>query len=205
MVGALRALLLVIVAVLLMPLAAAADPTQPVEKVNGAVLHAMRNAKELGYKGRYEALAPVLTEAFNFSAMARVSMRKHWRSLSPEKRTRFTRAFTDFSVANFANRFDNYDGESFKINGTQEHRELLVVDNSLIKRSGEAIALNYVVREFDGRWRIIDVRLDAKFSQLAMQRTEFSAIMASGGFETLIATLEGKVADFARRGQTAWK
>ncbi len=200
-----RALLLAVFAVLLMPLAAAANPTQPVEKVNGALLHAMQNAKELGYKGRYEALAPVLTEAFNFPAMARVSLRKHWKSLSPEKRTRFTRAFADFSVANFANRFDAYDGESFQINGTQEHRELLVVDNRLVRPSGEVIPINYVVREFDGRWRIIDVRLDAKFSQLAMQRTEFNAIMASGGFETLITTLEGKIADFARRGQTAWR
>ena len=200
-----RALLLAVFAVLIVPLAAAANPTQPVEKVNGALLHAMQNAKELGYKGRYEALAPVLTEAFNFPAMARVSLRKHWKSLSPEKRTRFTRAFADFSVANFANRFDAYDGESFQINGTQEHRELLVVDNRLVRPSGEVIPINYVVREFDGRWRIIDVRLDAKFSQLAMQRTEFNAIMASGGFETLITTLEGKIADFARRGQTAWR
>ncbi len=200
-----RVLVILLFAGLLMPARAIADAEHPVERVNAALLHVMRNANELGYKGRYDALLPVLNEAFNFPAMARVSLRKHWKSLSPEKRARFTRAFTDFSVANFANRFDAYDGERFQINGTQEHRKLLVVDNRLVRPSGEVIPINYVVREFDGRWRIIDVRLDAKFSQLAMQRTEFSAIMASGGFETLIATLERKVADFARRGQTAWR
>jgi hypothetical protein len=47
---------------LLPPAAAAADggPEVVVERLNGALLGAMRDAGELGYAGRYRALAPVL-------------------------------------------------------------------------------------------------------------------------------------------------
>jgi hypothetical protein len=49
-----------------------------------------------------------------------------------------------------------------------------------------------VVRPDDG-WRIVDVLPDGRFSELARQRAEFSAVLRDGGFPALVASLEGKL------------
>jgi phospholipid transport system substrate-binding protein len=65
-------------------------------------------------------------------------------------------------------------------------------------RPGQAtVGLNYVLKQFPDGWRIIDVLLDAKFSELARQRAEFAAVLKGGGASDLIAMLEEKIKKLA--------
>ena len=57
-----------------------------------------------------------------------------------------------------------------------------------------------MLREFEDGWRIIDVLLDAKYSELARQRAEFAAVLKSGGLPDLIATLEDKIQALSGEG-----
>ncbi len=180
------------------PAAAQASASATVERVNATLIQVMQNADRLGYQGRYETLAPVLADSFNFPVMARISIGKHWKSLSAEQKKQFTQAFARLSVATFAYRFNGYGGEQFQVRGEKNRRkDTIVVDNVLLPSSGEAVGLNYVVRQFNGRWRIIDVQLDAKYSELALKRSEYSAVIEKDGFETLIASMEEKIAGYA--------
>ena len=184
----------------LTPTVSQAEANTPVERLNATLLHVMQNADQLGYKGRYEALAPVLTEAFNFPVMARISVGKHWASLNKEQKKQLTLAFARLSVATFAARFDGYGGETFEIRGERNNRKNVIVDNVLVKSDGEVVPINYVVRKFDRGWRIIDIYLDAKYSELAIRRSEYSAMMENEGFETLMSSIEDKIATYAAEG-----
>jgi hypothetical protein len=42
------------------------------------------------------------------------------------------------------------------------------------------------------------VLLDAKYSELARQRSEFAAVLADGGLPELVATLERKIEQLAQ-------
>ncbi len=182
------------------PVAAQANtsPSATVERLNATLMQVMQNADRLGYKGRYDVLAPVLAESFNFPVMARISIGKHWKSLSPEQKKLFTQAFARLSVATFAYRFDGYGGEKFLVRGERNQRKgTILVDNVLLPASGDAVGLNYIVRQFNGRWRIIDIQLDAKYSELALKRSEYSSVLEKDGFETLIASMEEKIAGYA--------
>ncbi len=177
---------------------ASASPTATVERLNATLMQIMQNADRLGYKGRYDTLAPVLAESFNFPVMARISIGKHWKALSPEQKKQFTQAFARLSVATFAYRFDGYGGEKFQVRGEKNQRkDTILVDNVLLPASGDAVGLNYIVRQFNGRWRIIDIQLDAKYSELALKRSEYSSVLEKDGFETLIASMEEKIAGYA--------
>lgn len=186
---------------LLAPAARAAEtPTAAVERLNAALLAVMQQAETLGFQGRFDQLAPVLTEVFDFPAMARVTLGGRWAELSEAEQDAFVEAFTDYSIAIFANRFDGYEGESFEILGEREGRRgTVLVQNRIVKSDGEAVAINYLTRpEADeANWRIVDTILGGTASELAARRSEYSGIVRKKGIEGLIQALRAKTAGLA--------
>ena len=181
--------------------AAGESPRAVAERLDAAMLEAMQNAEALGYQGRYELLAPVLEEAFDFPFMARVSIGRYWRKMDEAQRAKLIEAFTRLSIATFAARFNGYGGEIFKIIGEEEQpRGAVLVVNHLVKTDGEPVAINFLMRENEGRWRVVDVFLEAKYSELAIKRAEYTAVYQRDGFDGLIEMLEAKIADFAAAG-----
>jgi phospholipid transport system substrate-binding protein len=163
--------------------AAGEAPRAVAEKLDAGLLEAMKNAETLGYEGRYRTLEPVLAETFDFPFMARVSVGRHWRKISEAEQARLVEVFGRLSVATFAARFDGYGGETFEITGEEpQPRGAVLVLNQLNKTDGEAVGINLLMREGEAGWRIIDVFLDAKFSELATK---------------LLEAMEKKIANFA--------
>jgi phospholipid transport system substrate-binding protein len=179
---------------------AAETPAATIERLNAALLAAMKDAAALGYRGRYEQLAPVLRETFDFPAMAQIVVGSHWSSISTAQQQAFTEAFTDYSIGVFADRFDGYEGETFEVLGEQPARRgAVLVQNRIVKSDGEPVAINYLTRpENDGaNWRVIDTILGGMASELATRRAEYNGIIAKLGIEALTQALEDKTAGFA--------
>ncbi len=195
-------LTLVLILALASPLRAApARPAELVEGLNAVLIEVMRGAEALGYRGRSERLAPVLSETFNFQVMAGVSVGRHWRALTPDQRRNLVDAFGRMSIGTFAARFDGFGGERFEVTGEEPGpRDTVLVRNKLIKGDGEAIEINYLTKRFEERWRVVDVYLDSKFSELAIRRSEYTAILDSDGFDALIRRIEDKLAQWAAKG-----
>lgn len=179
--------------------APAQEPSSPsgiIAELNSALLEAMQNAEDLGYQGRYDLLAPVLSRTFDFAAMARISVGGHWRKLAPDQQRRLVDSFSRMSTATFAARFNGYSGERMEVLGEEEGlRKSILVRNQLVQPDGETIPLHYQLRKTKAGWRVVDVYLDAKFSELATKRAEYSAVIAREGFEGLLATIEKKIAE----------
>ena len=184
------------------PAGAAGEPPRAVaERLDAAILEAMRNAEALGYQGRYELLAPVLEQAFDFPYMARVSIGRYWRKMDEARRARMVGAFTRLSIATFAARFNGYGGETIQILGEEEQpRGAILVVNHLVKTDGDPVAIDFLMREDEGRWRVVDVFLDAKYSELAIKRAEYTTVYQRDGFDRLIEIMEAKIAELAAGG-----
>ena len=181
------------------PIAASAkadsSPVETVQAVNEALLHVMQNAEGLGFQGRQDFLAPVLTETFEFSAMARLAAGRYWERFSDDEKRELVARFTDLSVSTFAARFDGYSGESWRIEGTSKApRGGTIVQNRLITGKGNVIAINYLMHRTEaGEWRIIDVYLDGNISELALRRSEFNSVLRSGGVRLLFDQIAQQV------------
>ena len=112
----------------------------------------MRDAETLGFQGRYERLAPVLIETFNFPVMAKISAGRHWRAMSPEQRRKYAESFGRMSIGTFATRFDGFSGERFEVTGEEPGpRDTVLVRNKLIKSDGETIAIDYLMKRAGSR------------------------------------------------------
>ena len=73
------------------------------------------------------------------------------------------------------------------------------MQTKIVKPDGEAITLNYLMRQNQGSWQISDVYLDGTISQLAVQRSEFNSILRREGVDGLVMALNRKV-DLLSRG-----
>jgi phospholipid transport system substrate-binding protein len=181
--------------------AVAADAKGTIDMFDTALLDVMKNAEKLGYKGRYDKLAPVITQTYDLPLMARISVGPQWASLSPDEQTKITEAFKALSIATFASRFDGYSGESFKITGeapTTGGDD--VVDTKLMRPNDEPVDLNYRLRKTGDDWKVIDVFLSGTISQLANYRSEFSTTLRTKGADGLVQLINDKVTALAPKG-----
>lgn len=185
--------------------AAASRPaTLVVELLHEALLEVMKEAKVLGYSGRFERLEPVLDAQFDIPFMAEKSVGRHWKSAEPEERKALVHTFKRFTVANYAGRFDGYSGQRFETLGEEpSSRGTQLVRSQLVQSDGEIVQLNYRLRPVDGRWRIIDVYLNGTVSELALRRSEYTSLIQREGFDALLSALDERIAELASGDQAS--
>ncbi len=175
-------------------------PSEIIERLNVALIEVMQGAEALGFQGRYERLAPVLSAIFDFPLMARMSAGRHWRALDEATRGRYVAAFGNMSIATYAARFDGYGGERFEVLGeAPARRKTVLVRNHLVKSDGETVAIDYLLKATKGRWRVVDVFLDGKYSELALKRSEYGSVIKNHGMAALIQSLDEKAAKLAAK------
>jgi phospholipid transport system substrate-binding protein len=164
--------------------------TAPIRAFYAALLNVMQHAAELRVQGRYDKLAPAIAATFDLPAMTRIAVGPPWSSFPPDTQAALVDGFTRMTIATYAARFDGFSGERFDVDPIVETRTAgRVVHTRLIKSTGEPVALNYLMRASDGRWRAVDVYLTGTISELATRRSEFSAILDGGGPTALVESL----------------
>jgi phospholipid transport system substrate-binding protein len=169
-----------------------------VVKFNATLLKAMKNADHLGYHGRYKLLEPVVKEVFALSFMGSKALGRHWKKLTPAQQGQYLKAYTAWTIANYAGNFDGYSGEKFEVYSTSSiDKETVAVKSSILKSTGESIAdFKYLMRRISGKWQVVDIRI-MEVSQLGLTRSQFVSVMNKSGFDSLIAMLREKTDAFA--------
>jgi phospholipid transport system substrate-binding protein len=167
-----------------------ASVTAPIRAFYDALLDAMRHAKALGIKGRYDKLAPAIESAFDLAAMTRIAIGPRWTAIPKEQQAALVDGFSRMTIATYANRFDGYSGERFDIEPAVDTRSNgKVVHTRLVQSNGEPVTLDYLMRASSAGWKIVDVYLTGTISELATRRSEFAAILNAGGESALIDSL----------------
>jgi phospholipid transport system substrate-binding protein len=166
--------------------AEAADPAvQQVQTFYDALLDTMKHARELGIKGRYERLKPVIERTFDLPGMTRLSVGPSWNNMTPQEQQALTAAVERMTIANYASNFNGYDGERFVVDPTANVRGARRVVMSKLITGSDTISFNYSMRETGGTWKILDIYLMGFVSQMAKQRSDFSATVQAGGAPAL--------------------
>jgi phospholipid transport system substrate-binding protein len=168
-----------------------ADPAiAPVRTFYDALLAAMKQADQLGLRGRYDKLAPVIRSSFDLAAMTRIAIGPDWTAMPPEQQSALVEGFAQMTIATYASRFDGYSGQSFEIDPEVQPRNSgRTVRTKLLRPKEEPVTLNYLMRASGDSWKIVDVYLSGTISELATKRSEFGAILKSGGPAALIENL----------------
>ncbi len=183
---------------LVLPCPAAAadvDPAAaPIRAFYDTLLAVMKQAEQLGVRGRYDKLAPVVRSTFDLPAMTRIAVGPEWTAIPPDQQAALLDNFARMTIATYANRFDGWSGQSFEVDAEVLPRNNgRIVRTKLVRPKEEPVTLNYLMRGTGDNWKVVDVYLSGTISELATQRSEFGAILKAGGPAALIESLRQQI------------
>jgi phospholipid transport system substrate-binding protein len=170
----------------------------PLRDLYAALEATMRAGRATPFAQRFEALAPVLDRVFDLETILKVSVGLRWDSLDPAVRAKLLKVFRRFTIATYVANFDKYDGERFRILPvSRESGADRIIGTEIVGGDGQRIRLDYVMRDGSGAWRVVDVLFEGSISRVAVQRSDFRKILASGDADALIGSLHRKIADLS--------
>lgn len=164
-----------------------------VEDIGNKVVDLLKREDLTSFSQREAAFRDILIDGFDIRTISRAVLGPSWRDLSSDEATAYQAVFTDFVVRIYAVRFDGYSGESFNVmEVTDWYDGDLAVRTKFEIADAMAINLDFIVREVDDSYRIIDVYVEGT-SMLITQRSEFSAVIDRHGLDGLLDELRARV------------
>jgi len=175
----------------------AAEARRPVSDLYAGLQTIMRMGAGASFQQKFNTLAPVIDRSFDLDAILRTSVGLRWASLGDAQHTLFT-IFRTFTIASYTANFGKDGGLKFELlPETRPSGANLIVGSRLVPSDGDPVRIDYLVGNGAGGWRILDVLLNGSISRVAVQRSDFRSLLASGSATPLIDSLRQKVADLS--------
>jgi phospholipid transport system substrate-binding protein len=175
-----------------------AEVSAPIVALNSGLLQIMKAGAKVPFAQRFDMFAPIIDKVFDLPGILRVSVGLAWNKMSEAERADLLAVFRQYTVASWVANFDTFGGERFEVLpdlravGSDE-----VVATRFVPTSGDATRLDYVMRQSDTGWRVVDVLYNGTISNVVKQRSDFRGPLTEGGAAQLIASLKKKVADLS--------
>lgn len=179
------------------PAANAAAPEATITLFTDAVLEAMDDDADYGIMDRYEILYDAVAETFDLTVLSRATInRVYWKTWTKDQQGNYVEMLHRYQSAILADRFESGNEVSFEIDQTiNAPRGTKIVETRIIRPDDEDIGLDYRLVKRPDRWRIIDIYLDSRISEVAMRRSEYSAVVRDEGYDALMTELEDQIID----------
>lgn len=172
--------------------------TVPVAALNSALIASMKGGKRLGFPGRVALLRPVVARSFDLPLMTRLIVGAPWTQMSAADQAVIVSAFSRFTVAQYANNFSEFGGQSFTVDPKVEARGTDRLVRTALNQAGKApIPIGYRLRGSGSTWQIVDVFYNNAISQLATRRADFATTLAKQGPKALAGHLDTLTARLA--------
>lgn len=176
-----------------------------IEKLGAVMIDTMKDAKQLGYQGRFQKLAPTIIDVFDLPKMVSIAAGASWKQMSADQQQRLVDAFARYFVAVHASRLDGFSGESFKVAGVSElpNKAGYMVKAQFVRNNGSPENIDYVLQENgQQRWQVVDLFYKSSISEVATRRSEYTAVLKNSGVERLIAAMDEKTAELGHKTAT---
>ncbi len=178
--------------------AQAQDATVPVATLDRGLSELLVTPTSVPFAQRYAKMAPIVDQAFGYTAILQAIVGPRWGSRPAAQQQALLTSFRRYTVANYVANFSAGAGTAIKLKpGSQTVGDGQLVSTLIAPATGEATAINYVVKQGAQGWRITDVYLDGTISQVAVQRSDFRSLLSSDNADALIKRLDSKVAELS--------
>ena len=175
-----------------------ADVVAPIQALNAGLVGVLQAGQRTPFRDRFHFLAPTIDRVFDLDGILRISIGPRWNDIDAAQQAILLKVFRRFTIATYVANFDSGPEQRFDVApklraiGTDQ-----VVSTTLIPPEGDKVRIDYVMRQAGAAWKVVDVLLDGTISRVAVQRSDFRALLASGDPAPLINSLKRKVVDLS--------
>jgi phospholipid transport system substrate-binding protein len=150
------------------------------------------NDPKLDRKARLARLEAIAHERFDFTTMSQLVVARYWKTFTPQQQGSFVEEFKTFLSRSYGDRIDRYTNEKVEIVG---EAPAPAGDRKVMTRivGGEygGAEVEYRLREKNGTWRVIDVKVEG-ISLVLNYRDQFSSVLSRDGADGLLERLRAK-------------
>jgi phospholipid transport system substrate-binding protein len=178
------------------PAIATSSIQQMIKETADQVLEEMRTNAEL-YKSDpqkiYELVDTLVLPHFDFAAMTDLALGRYTDQVSPEQRPEIISEFRHLLVRTYSSALLEYTDQSvvfLPMEGSEADGEV-TVRAEIQQAGGFPIPIDYLVRNGDDGWKVIDVSVD-DVSLVTNYRSSFARAIKKDGVDGLIQTLRAR-------------
>ena len=142
---------------------------------------------------RREKLRQVIGLRFNYKQMVMRSLAKNYMDRSDKERKEFTRLFKKLLENSYASKIENYRNETINYVGEQIKGKYALVKTQIVRKDG-VIDVDYKMLKENGQWLVYDFVIEG-VSLIRNYRSQFSKIISTQSYATLVSKLSKKVED----------
>lgn len=147
------------------------------------------------YEERKEILERAFSNSVDIDWIAKFVIGKSWNKANDWQREQYTSLYRKFLTRTYVENFaENQDKrisgiKILSVNESDSNKDNFTVATQMKLASQEIMKVNYLVRETDGHYKVLDIAIE-NVSLIATHRAEFNALAASRGIEGVIGKLE---------------
>ena len=173
---------------------AAPAPNQLVRERTDKIIELLKKNKDTYAKDHKKLYAMVQEQVlpyFDFRAMSRLVLGKHWREASEDQRNRFANEFRDLLVRTYATALLKYTNEEvlyLPFRSSPEDKTVTVKTEVKQGGGGPTIPIHYSFYLTDASWKVFDVTIDG-ISLVTTYRSTYAEKIRNEGTDALIASM----------------
>ena len=172
---------------------AATDYSTPKARVKEAAdkVVAILKEKSNDREARWQKIAAVIRDNFDFRSMSQSVLATHWKSATEEEQERFTEFFSQYIEETYRSKIEAYTDQEIIYKNETIHGDRAVVE-TVIMAGATGIPVNYKLRNNDGEWFAYDVVIEG-VSLVSNYRSTFAAIVKNEGMDGLMEDIQRRI------------
>ncbi|HVO91778.1 MAG TPA: ABC transporter substrate-binding protein [Terriglobales bacterium] len=168
----------------------AVTPTEQLQGTIQQVLSIVSSTADARDERRKAQLQETLMPRFDWAAMAKQTLGKHWESV-PNRHDEFVSAFAEFLGNAYIGKIAEYRDEKILFVEETIENDSALVKTKILSGKGEVTSVNYQLHRVGGEWKIYDVVME-DVSLVVNFRSQFNRILARGSFDDLLKQMRDK-------------
>lgn len=143
---------------------------------------------------RGQLIRKAVDERFNWEAMTKRSLSRHWRKRTEAEKKEFITLFGKLLERTYLDKVGSYSGEKVFYVDESIDGKYGTVTAKILTRSETEVLVLYRLKKTNGEWRVYDISIEG-ISLVNNYRKQFNSIILRSSYDELVEKLRKKVAE----------
>lgn len=163
-----------------------------IDNLGNTIINISKDEKISGSE-KSDKIIDIIDKSIDSKWISRFVLGVNYKNSSEEQREKFRDLYRQFMVNTYGPKFQNYKGNSFNVKEViKQKRFYLVKTDFITKKTDPAIAIDFRVKEYEGRLVVLDFIAEG-ISLIETQRSEFNSAISKNGMDKFLDDLAERV------------